>query len=182
MNEAIFFFFFFRKKNSKWPTQKKLIFSKSPILKIFLWKFHGSVLGLVGLIDAKGIDLSQPIFELCLLWCLAQSQIWCTTLYTLNGKCTNQNIFSSHFAHIGSSKKKKIRESRPKISVRGNRASGDGIVLEQGVFSCSKIYYPISSCFSLKNPKKHTYWSSKYFRFFPSWQRFCDASYEAPLL
>ena len=79
-------------------------------------------------------------------------------------------------------KKKKIRESRPKISVRGNRASGDGIVLEQGVFSCSKIYYPISSCFSLKNPKKHTYWSSKYFRFFPSWQRFCDAFLWGPTL
>ena len=34
-------------------------FSKSPILKIFLWKFHGLVLGLVELIDAKGIGVAQ---------------------------------------------------------------------------------------------------------------------------
>ena len=37
-------------------------FSKSPILKFFLLKFHGLVLGLLGLIDAKGIDLAQPIW------------------------------------------------------------------------------------------------------------------------
>ena len=48
--------FFFGKKNSKWPTQKKCHFSKSPILKIFLPKFHRFVLGLVGLNDAKGIN------------------------------------------------------------------------------------------------------------------------------
>ena len=36
----------------------------SPILKKKLWKFHGLVLGLVKLIDAKGIDVAQPI----LLW------------------------------------------------------------------------------------------------------------------
>ena len=35
-------------------------FSKSPILKMFLWKFHGLVLGLVELIDAKGNDVAQP--------------------------------------------------------------------------------------------------------------------------
>jgi hypothetical protein len=40
---------------------KKLSFSKSPILKIFLWKFHGP-LGLVGLIDVKNIDVAQPIW------------------------------------------------------------------------------------------------------------------------
>ena len=39
---------------------KKLRFSKSPILKTFLRKFHGLVLGLVGLIDTKGIDVAQP--------------------------------------------------------------------------------------------------------------------------
>ena len=33
-------------------------FSKSPILKTLLGKFHGLVLGLVGLIDAKGIDVA----------------------------------------------------------------------------------------------------------------------------
>ena len=34
---------------------KKVRFSKSPILNIFLGKFYGLVLGLVGLNDAKGI-------------------------------------------------------------------------------------------------------------------------------
>jgi hypothetical protein len=41
---------------------KKVRFSKWPILKNFLPKFHRSVLGLVGLIDAKGIDVAQPIW------------------------------------------------------------------------------------------------------------------------
>ena len=40
---------------------KKLTFSTPPILNIFLWKFHGWVLGLVGLNDAKGIEVAQPI-------------------------------------------------------------------------------------------------------------------------
>ena len=40
---------------------KKLRFSKLPILEIFSWKFYGLVLGLVVLIDAKGIDVDQPI-------------------------------------------------------------------------------------------------------------------------
>jgi hypothetical protein len=40
---------------------KKLSFSKPPILNIFFQKIHGLVLGLVGLIDAKGIDVAQPI-------------------------------------------------------------------------------------------------------------------------
>ena len=41
---------------------KKLSSSKSPILKIFLWKFHGLVLGVVGLIDVKGIGVAQPMW------------------------------------------------------------------------------------------------------------------------
>ena len=40
---------------------KKLSFSKLQILKTFLGKFQKLVLGLVGLIDAKGIDAAQPI-------------------------------------------------------------------------------------------------------------------------
>jgi hypothetical protein len=40
---------------------KKLRFSKLPIIKIILQKFHGLVLGLVGLIDAKSIDVAQSI-------------------------------------------------------------------------------------------------------------------------
>ena len=46
-------------------------FSKLPILEIFLQKFHRSVLWLVGLIDAKAINLAQPIW----LWgCLTYGQ------------------------------------------------------------------------------------------------------------
>ena len=56
------FFFFFEEKNSKWPIFQKGRFSKSPILKIFLQKFDRFVIGLVGLIDAKGIDVAQHIW------------------------------------------------------------------------------------------------------------------------
>ena len=56
------FFFFFEKIKFKMVDSKKGHFSKSPILNIFLLKFHGSVLTLVGLIDAKGIDVAQPIW------------------------------------------------------------------------------------------------------------------------
>ena len=41
---------------------KKAHFSKSPILKIFSRKFLRLVLGLVGLNDAKGIDVAQRIW------------------------------------------------------------------------------------------------------------------------
>ena len=52
----------FEKKNSKWPTQKKSHFPAQPILNIFSWNLHGLVLGLVELIDAKGIDVAQLIW------------------------------------------------------------------------------------------------------------------------
>jgi hypothetical protein len=41
---------------------KKLSFSTSPKAEQFPPKFHGLFLGLVELIDAKGIDLTQPIW------------------------------------------------------------------------------------------------------------------------
>ena len=42
---------------------KKLRFSTPPNLNIFSRKFQGLVLGLVvGLIDAKGINVAQPIW------------------------------------------------------------------------------------------------------------------------
>ena len=41
---------------------KKQRFSKPPILNIFFQKFHGWVLGLVELIDAKGSNVAQPIW------------------------------------------------------------------------------------------------------------------------
>ena len=54
----------------KWPTQK------TEILKIansqyFFQKFYGLVLGLVGLIDAKGFVVAQPIWP---LGCQTQSK------------------------------------------------------------------------------------------------------------
>ena len=54
--------FLLKKKKSKMADFQNGRFSKSLILKILLWKFHGLVLGLVGLIDAKGIDVAQPIW------------------------------------------------------------------------------------------------------------------------
>ena len=55
-------------------------FSKSPILKIFLPKFHRLVLGLVGLIDAKGIDVAQPIWS----WgCLTLGKKWIFCVFRL---------------------------------------------------------------------------------------------------
>ena len=44
--------------NFKMADSKKLSFLKSPILKKNLWKFYRSVLGLVGLIDAKDSDVA----------------------------------------------------------------------------------------------------------------------------
>jgi hypothetical protein len=49
---------FVLKKKIKMADSKKPTFSKSPVLNIFLWKFYGLVLGLVELIDAKGIDVA----------------------------------------------------------------------------------------------------------------------------
>ena len=42
---------------------KKLSFSTLPKAEQFPPKFHGLVLGLVGLIDAKGINVTQPIWS-----------------------------------------------------------------------------------------------------------------------
>ena len=55
--------FVFFEKNFKMADSKKLIFSTSPKAEQFLPKFHGLVLGLVGLIDAKDIDCAQPIWS-----------------------------------------------------------------------------------------------------------------------
>ena len=50
------------KKKFKMADSKKMSFSKSPILKKNLRKFYRLVPGLVGLIDAKGIDMAQRIW------------------------------------------------------------------------------------------------------------------------
>ena len=52
---------FFRKKKFKMADSKKLSFSTPSKAEQFLPKFHGLVLGLVGLIDGKGIDFAQSI-------------------------------------------------------------------------------------------------------------------------
>ena len=63
--------FFLKKKNSnpmsvfirkKW-TPKKTHFPVLPIFIFLKFFFQGLVLGLVGLIDAKGIDVAQPIWS-----------------------------------------------------------------------------------------------------------------------
>ena len=54
---------FFEETNSKWPIFQNRRFSKSPILEIFSRKFHRSVLGLVGLIDGKPINIAQPMWS-----------------------------------------------------------------------------------------------------------------------
>ena len=61
-DEANLFFLFFFKKRFKMADSKKGHFPSPPILNIFFRNFHGWVLGLVGLIDAKGIGLAQPIW------------------------------------------------------------------------------------------------------------------------
>ena len=49
------------KKNQNGRLKKKTHFPASPIPNIFSQKFHGLVLGLVELIDAKGIGMVQLI-------------------------------------------------------------------------------------------------------------------------
>jgi hypothetical protein len=51
------------KKKFKMADSKKGHFPAPPILNFFSGKFHGLVLGLVELIDAKGIDVAQPIWS-----------------------------------------------------------------------------------------------------------------------
>ena len=50
------------KKKLKMADSKKLSFSTSPKAEQFSPKFHRLVLGIVGLIDAKGINVTQPIW------------------------------------------------------------------------------------------------------------------------
>ena len=47
-----------KKEKKKMADSKKGHFPSPPILKIFFQNFHGLVLGLAGLIDAKGIDVA----------------------------------------------------------------------------------------------------------------------------
>ena len=56
------FFLFFEKKKYKMADSKTPHFAKQSILNIFFPNLAGWVLGLVELIDAKGIDLAQPVW------------------------------------------------------------------------------------------------------------------------
>ena len=49
------------KKKFQMADSRKLSFSTTPKAEQLLPKCHGLVLGLVELIDAKGIDVAQPI-------------------------------------------------------------------------------------------------------------------------
>ena len=51
----------FLKKNQNCRL-KKIMFFKITNYQYFLWKYHGLVLGLVELIDVKGIDVAQPTY------------------------------------------------------------------------------------------------------------------------
>ena len=50
-------------KKFKMADSKKLSFSTSPKAEQFLPKFHRFVLGIVGLIDEKGINVTQPMWS-----------------------------------------------------------------------------------------------------------------------
>ena len=81
--------FFFEKKIKKGGL-KKAHFSKSPIVKIFSWKFLRWVLGLVGLNDAKGIDVAQHIWP------------WgCQTKAQKQRKSTENAFFGRFWAFVG---------------------------------------------------------------------------------
>ena len=54
--------FFFEKKKFKMADSKKLSFSTTPKAEQLSPNFHRLVLGLVGLIDAKGTNVTQPIW------------------------------------------------------------------------------------------------------------------------
>ena len=80
----------FEKKKFKMADSKKLSFSTSPKAEQFPPKFHGLVLGLVGLIDAKGNDVAQPIWP----WgCPTWAQKW--------PKNTKNAFFACFWAHVG---------------------------------------------------------------------------------
>ena len=78
------------KKISKWPTQKNWVFQPPPKAEQLPPKFHGLVLGLVELIDAKGIGLAQPIWP------------WdCPTWAQKRPKNTKNAYFACFRAYVG---------------------------------------------------------------------------------
>ena len=69
-NGLVFWLIWSKKKNQndrlrkfKMAASKNPRFPALPILNIFSWNFYGLVLGLIELIDAKGIEMSQLIWS-----------------------------------------------------------------------------------------------------------------------
>jgi hypothetical protein len=58
--------FFFSKIEFKMADSKQLSFSKQPIINIFSQKFQKLVLGSIGEIDLKGINVTQPFMVIML--------------------------------------------------------------------------------------------------------------------
>ena len=76
---------------------KKLSFSTSSKAELIPPKFHGFVLGLVGLNDAKGIDFAQPIWP----WgCLTYAPKQAKNAFFVFFACFGAYVGKSH-GHIG---------------------------------------------------------------------------------
>ena len=79
-----------QKTISKLPTQKSWVFQPPPKAEQFPPKFHGLVLGLIGLIDAIGIDVAQSIWS------------WgCPTKAQEQPKKTENAFFVCFWAYVG---------------------------------------------------------------------------------
>ena len=79
-----------RLRKFKMAASKKTHFPAPPILNICSWKFHGLVLGLVELIDAKGLGLAQLIWS------------WgCPTQPQKQPKNTKNAFFACFWAYVG---------------------------------------------------------------------------------
>ena len=86
------------KNNSKWLTQKKTHFLGPPILNIFLRKFHGLVIGLVGFIDVIATQWNQAArsYEVSFI-----SALWMVSSESWKSLYPNQYAQNSKWNGIG---------------------------------------------------------------------------------